>query len=133
MRHRKKIHHLGKAADQRKALLRSLVSSLFIHEQIQTTKPRAKALKEFSDEIITLAKRGDLHAIRQIKAKIYNQKTGQTMTDVNGKEIDETILRKLVRSIGPRFKDRQGGYTRIIQAPPRRGDNTTMAVVELVD
>lgn len=132
MRHRNKLHHLGKPADQRKALLRSLVSSLFIHEQIQCTKSRAKALKEYSDEIITLAKRGDLHAIRQIKGKIFDQKTGEMITDSNGKEIDETIIRKLVRNIGPRFQERQGGYTRIITAPPRRGDNTTMAVVELV-
>lgn len=134
MRHRKKIHHLGKPADQRKALMRSLATSLFTHDQITTTLPRAKALKEVSDKIVTLAKRGDLHAIRQVSQLIYNQKTGeQIQDDKSGKEIPETVLRRIFRTVGPRFESRKGGYTRIVQAPPRRGDAAPMAVIELVD
>ncbi len=134
MRHRRKVHHLGKPADQRKALMRSLATSLFTHDQITTTLPRAKALKEVSDKIVTLAKRGDLHAIRQVSRLIYNQKTGELIQDgKSGKEIPETVLRRIFRNVGPRFEKRQGGYTRIIQAPPRRGDAAPMAVIELVD
>lgn len=134
MRHRKKRHHLSKAADQRKALIRSLATSFLIHEQMSTTLTRAKAVQPEIEKIITLAKRGDLNAIRQINRKIFNQKTGEMMTDVNtGKEIDETVLRRVVRTIGPRFASRNGGYTRIVHAPPRRGDATPMAVLELVD
>jgi len=134
MRHRKKIHHLGKPADQRKAMLRSLASSLFMHDQITTTLPRAKALKEITDKIVTLAKRNDLHAIRQVAKLIYNQKTGAViLDDRTGKEIPETVLRRIFRTVGPRFTERKGGYTRVLQAPPRRGDAAKMAVVELVN
>jgi ribosomal protein L17 len=74
MRHRCKVHHLGKPADQRKALLRSLATSLFTHDEIVTTLVRAKALKEQADRIITLAKRGDVHAIRQVRKLIFHTK-----------------------------------------------------------
>ena len=135
MRHRKKRHHLSKASDQRNAMMRALVTNLLKHEQITTTLTRAKALVPLSDKMITLAKQGDLHAIRQIAKVVYNADTGETMADDknNGREIKKTVLRKLVREVAPRFEGRQGGYTRIIPAPPRRGDATKMAVVELVD
>jgi large subunit ribosomal protein L17 len=133
MRHRKKVHHLGKAADQRKALIRTLATSLFTYDQITTTLHRAKALKEEADQIITLAKRGDVHAIRQVSKRVYHQYTGDVFDGENGKEISETVLRRIFRTVGPRFKDRKGGYTRIIQAPPRRGDAAPMAVIQLVD
>lgn len=134
MRHRKRIAKLGKPADQRKAMLRSMASSLFIHDQITTTLPRAKVLRQISDKIVTLAKRGDLHAIRQVSRLIYNQPTGETIVDEKtGKEIEETVLRRIFRTVGERTKDRKSGYTRVLQAPPRRGDGTKMAVVELVD
>lgn len=134
MRHRKKRHHLGKAADQRKALIRTLATSLLTHEQMTTTLARAKAIQPEVEQIITLAKKGDLQAIRQINRRIYNQKTGVMMDDVNtGKEIEETVLRHVVRNLGPRFANRKGGYTRIVHAPPRRGDAAPMAVIELVD
>lgn len=134
MRHRKKRHHLGKAADQRKALLRSLATSFLTHDQITTTLSRAKAVQPEVEKILTLAKRGDLQAIRQINRKIYNQSTGEMMNDSNtGKEIDQTVLRRVVRELGPKFADRKGGYTRIVHAPPRRGDAAPMAILELVD
>jgi large subunit ribosomal protein L17 len=134
MRHRKKRHHLGKAADQRKALLRSLATSFLTHDQITTTLSRAKAVQPEVEKILTLAKRGDLQAIRQINRKIYNQSTGEMMNDSNtGKEIDKTVLRRVVRELGPKFADRKGGYTRIVHAPPRRGDAAPMAILELVD
>lgn len=133
MRHRKKVHHLGKAADQRKALIRSLATSLFTYGQITTTLHRAKALKEEADQIVTIAKRGDLHAVRQVSRRVYHQYTGEVYTDEGGREINETVLRRIIRVVGPRYADRRGGYTRIVPAPPRRGDAAPMAVIELVE
>lgn len=133
MRHRVKRHRLAKPADQRKAMLRSLATSFIIHEEISTTRERAKALRPIVEKLITLAKRGDLHAIRQAKRWIYDQPTGEMIADKNDKQIEETVLRRLFRSIGPRFAERKGGYTRIIPAPPRRGDASPMAIFQLVD
>ncbi len=134
MRHRKKRHHLNKAADQRKALMRSLATNLFQHDQLLTTRARAKALKAYSDEIITLAKKGGIHSIRQVNKRIYNKRTGEIIEDVNtGKDIPETVLRRIMRTVGPRCAERQSGYTRIVLAPPRKGDAAPMAIVEFVD
>jgi large subunit ribosomal protein L17 len=125
---------LAKPADQRTALLRTLCTSLFLHEEITTTLARAKAMKEQADRIITLAKRGDVHAMRQVTKLIYNHKTGQIVTDPNtGKPQEETVLRRIFRTVGPRFQERKGGYTRVIPAHPRRGDAAPMALVQLVD
>lgn len=132
MRHRKKRHHLSKPADQRKALLRSLASSFIKYEEIVTTLPRAKAVKEQVEGLITLAKRGDVHAMRQALRWIYNYQTGETFTTDKGKILPVTVLRKLFGSIGPRCAQRAGGYTRIIKAPPRRGDAAPMAMIQLV-
>jgi len=133
MRHRNKLAKLNRAADQRKAMLRAMTSSLLIHEQICVTEARAKALKPLVEKAITLAKRGDLHAIRQAARLVYNRKTGEQMLDERtGKEIPQTVLRKLFRVVGPQYTERQGGYTRIVPAPPRRGDAAPMAVIELV-
>jgi large subunit ribosomal protein L17 len=134
MRHRCKVHHLARPQDQRKAMLRSMATSLFMHDEITTTLARAKALKEQADHIVTLAKRGDVHAMRQVLRLIYNQSTGALTTDEKtGKEVSETVLRRIFRNVGPRFKDRKGGYTRVIPAHPRRGDAAPMALVQLVD
>jgi large subunit ribosomal protein L17 len=133
MRHRCKVHHLGKPADQRKALLRSLATSLFTHDEIVTTLVRAKALKEQADRIVTLAKRGDVHAIRQVRKLIYHSKTGEMLTDDKNRETPETVLRRIFTKVAPRFKDRKGGYTRVVQMPPRRGDAAPMALIQLVD
>ncbi|MBY0450168.1 MAG: 50S ribosomal protein L17 [Cyanobacteria bacterium] len=133
MRHRNKVHHLGRPADQRNAMLRALATSLVEYDQITTTRARAKALKEQVDKLVTLAKRGDLQAIRQASRLIYHKRTGAMIQDKTGKEIPETVLRRLFRTVGPRFTARKGGYTRIVPAPPRRGDAAPMAVIEFVD
>ncbi len=131
MRHRCKVHHLSRPADQRKALVRTLATSLFTHDEITTTLVRAKALKEYADRIVTLAKRGDVHAIRQVSKLIYHSRTGTMLTDDKNREVPETVLRRIFNTVGPRFTNRKGGYTRVIQMPPRRGDAAPMALVQL--
>lgn len=131
MRHRCKVDHLGRPADQRKALIRTLATSLFTHDEITTTLVRAKALKKHADRIVTLAKRGDVHAIRQVRNLIYHSRTGEMLTDEKNREIPETVLRRIFSKVGPRFENRKGGYTRVIQMPPRRGDAAPMALIQL--
>ena len=142
MRHQTKKNTLGKAKDQRDALLRSLATELFVHGEIKTTMARAKALQPYAEEIITLAKRGDLHASRRAAKFIFDKETGQFMDLVSGevfdapqadkKLADETVLRKLFVIIGKKYSDRKGGYTRIFRLPPRRGDASEMALIQLV-
>ncbi len=145
MRHQCKKHQLGKAQDQRKAMLRSLVSSLIMHDEIQTTMARAKALKPYVERLITLAKRGDLHARRiaprfiydQATERILNAATGEVITDastVNAetKAVSETVLRKLFGEIAKKYENKNGGYVRIYRMPPRRGDAAEMALIHLV-
>lgn len=117
MRHGMKHRKLNKTASHRKAMFRNMVNSLIEHEQIVTTLPKAKELRAIADKIITLGKRGDLHARRQATAKMRK---------------DEQV-KKLFDVIGPRYADRHGGYTRVLKAGYRRGDNAPMAVIELVD
>ncbi len=133
MRHRCKVDHLGRPADQRKALLRTLATSLFTYDEITTTLIRAKALRRYADKIVTLAKRGekDVHAIRQVRNLIYMAPTGETILDEKNREIEETVLRRIFSKVGPRFGNRNGGYTRVIQMQPRRGDNSPMALIQL--
>ena len=142
MRHGRKIHKLSKAADQRKALLRSLATELFVHGEITTTMARAKALKPYAEKIITLAKKGDLHSIRQAARYIYNKETGKFMDLASGEVFEtpqadkklasQTVLRKLFVIIGKQYSEKKGGYTRIYHLPPRRGDATEMALIQLV-
>ena len=142
MRHMCKKHTLGKAQDQRKALLRSLATELFVHGEITTTMARAKALKPYAEKIITLAKKGDLHSIRQAARYIYNKETGKYMDLTSGEVFDapqadkklasQTVLRKLFVIIGKQYSERKGGYTRIYHLPPRRGDASEMALIQLV-
>jgi large subunit ribosomal protein L17 len=122
---------LGRPADQRKALIRTLATSLFTHDEITTTLVRAKALKKHADRIVTLAKRGDVHAIRQVKNLIYHSRTGEMLTDEKNREVPETVLRRIFTKVGPRFESRKGGYTRVVQMPPRRGDAAPMALIQL--
>ncbi len=107
---------LGRNSAQRKAMLRNLVTDLFRDERISTTDTRAKEARRVAEKIITLAKRGDLHARRQVLAYVY----------------DEDVVTKLFEEIGPRYSDRNGGYTRIMKLGPRRGDNAEMVFLELV-
>ena len=142
MRHMCKKHTLGKAQDQRKALLRSLATELFVHGEITTTMSRAKALKPYAEKIITLAKKGDLHSIRQAARYIYNKETGKYMDLATGEVFEapqadkklasQTVLRKLFVIIGKQYSDKKGGYTRIYHLPPRRGDASEMALIQLV-
>ena len=115
MRHRCRVHQLGKPADQRKALLRSLTTELIRHGRITTTKTRAKAVREEVDRMITLAKDGSLSARRQAMGYIY----------------DKQLVHALFSQAGERYGDRNGGYTRVIKTVRRRGDNSEMAVIEL--
>ena len=133
MRHQTKKNMLGKAKDQRDALLRSLATELFVHGEIKTTMARAKALQPYAEEIITLAKRGDLHARRQA-AKFMDLASGEVFDapQADKKLADETVLRKLFVIIGKKYSDRKGGYTRIFRLPPRRGDASEMALIQLV-
>jgi large subunit ribosomal protein L17 len=150
MRHQCKRHTLGRAQDQRKALLRSLASALFMHDEIKTTMPKAKALKEYAEHLITLGKRGDVHSRRQASKFIYDQLLAETICvdcqkvygleetkednkcECGGKLIQGTILRKLFSTIAKNYADRNGGYTRIFRMEPRRGDAAEMALIQLV-
>lgn len=142
MRHQCKKHTLGKAQDQRKAILRSLAAELFIHGEIKTTLARAKALRSYAEKIITLAKKGDLNSRRLAVKYIYDKETGEYIdvktsaviekSEDNQKAVPLTVLRKLFSVINKQYSDRCGGYTRIYRLPPRRGDASDMALIQLV-
>jgi len=116
MRHRKSGRKLGRTSEHRKAMMRNMVTSLFEHERIVTTVPKAKEARKVADKMITLAKRGDLHARRQAHAYIQSK----------------DIVAKLFDVIHEQYVDRNGGYTRIIQTGRRNGDAAPMAILELV-
>jgi large subunit ribosomal protein L17 len=117
MRHGSTNRKLNRTSAHRKAMFANMSASLIKHEQIVTTLPKAKELRPIVEKLITLGKRGDLHARRQAVAQMR----------------DETQVKKLFATIGPRYKDRNGGYIRIMKAGFRFGDNAPMAVIELVD
>jgi large subunit ribosomal protein L17 len=136
MRHRKRIAKLARPADQRKALLRSLLTQLFVHGQIVTTLHRARALRPLADKVVGLAKRGhqgELHAIRQITRLIYNFKLPESEMRPHGKAVQLSVLRRILWHVAPQTLQRKSGYVRVLPAPPRRGDAAPMAVIELVD
>jgi large subunit ribosomal protein L17 len=117
MRHNKSGKRLGRNTPHRAAMLRNMVTSLLDHEKITTTDARAKELRKVVDRMITLGKRGDLHARRQVLSVIRDQK----------------VVAKLFDLIGPRYKDRPGGYTRIIKVGSRLGDNAPQSIIALVE
>ena len=117
MRHRNAGRKLNRTATHRSALFASLATALIKHEQIVTTLPKAKDLRRVADRLITLAKKGDLHARRLAFARIR----------------DEAMVAKLFDTLGPRYAERPGGYTRVMKAGYRYGDSAPMAVIELVD
>ena len=117
MRHRNAGYKLGRVTQHRWALFRNLLVALFRHERIQTTEAKAKAVRGLADQMITLAKRDNLHARRQVLSMVPD-------TDVVG---------QLFGTIAPRFGDRNGGYTRLIKTGRRPGDNAPMVLLELVD
>ena len=116
MRHRRAGKKLGRNPGHRKAVLRNLVTSLFRHGEISTTHAKAKVLRPIAEKMITLAKRGDLHARRQ--ALSYMR--------------DKSVTHKLFDQMGGRFSDRQGGYVRILKTGHRIGDNAALAIVQLL-
>jgi len=117
MRHHKSGRKLNRTHSHRRALFRNMADALIKHEQIVTTLPKAKELRAVVDRLITLGKRGDLHARRQASTRLN----------------DEAMLRKLFDVLAPRYAERNGGYTRVLKAGYRHGDNAPMAVIELVD
>ena len=117
MRHRTAGRKLNRTSQHRQMLFRNMAQALIKHEQIVTTLPKAKDLRPVVERLITLGKRGDLHARRLAFARIR----------------DESMTKKLFDILGPRYKERAGGYTRILKAGFRYGDSAPMAVIELVD
>lgn len=117
MRHRVAGRHLKRDSSHRKALFRNLITELFRHERIETTEAKAKAIRADAEKLITLAKRGDLHARRQALSTLSQ---------------DKFAVHKLFEEIAPRYAERPGGYTRILKLGPRRSDATEMVYLELV-
>jgi large subunit ribosomal protein L17 len=117
MKHRVVGRRLDRTTEHRTAMFRNLVTSLFRHERITTTTPKAKEIKRFADKFITLAKQGTPHARRQANRDVR----------------DVEVLNKLFDTLGPRFKTRPGGYTRIVRVGRRAGDAADMAMIELVE
>ena len=117
MRHGKGYRKLNRTHEHRKAMLANMSASLIKHEQIVTTLPKAKELRPFVEKLVTLAKKGDLASRRRAVARTR----------------DEAMAKKLFDVLGPRYEDRNGGYTRVLKAGFRYGDNAPMAVIEFVD
>ena len=116
MRHGKRGRKLGRTASHKKAMLNNMATSLFDNGKVRTTLPKAKELRGVAERLISFAKRGDLHARRQVLRRIQNK----------------VVLTKLFEEIGPSFADRSGGYTRILKLGPRRGDSSELCLIELV-
>ena len=117
MRHRVSFRKLSRTHEHRRALLRNLVTSLFLHERIETTVAKAKEARRVAERMITFAKRGDISARRHVDSYVF----------------DPAATRKLFDTIAPWYAERQGGYTRIIRIGPRPGDAAEMVYLELVD
>ena len=117
MRHGKARRKLNRTAEHRKAMFANMSAALIKHEQIVTTLPKAKDLRPVIERLITLGRRGDLHARRQAQAELR----------------DPPMVKKLFDVLGPRYKDRAGGYTRVLKAGYRYGDSAPVGVIELVD
>jgi large subunit ribosomal protein L17 len=115
MRHKKKIRKLGRNKSHRKALTRNMAVSFFQYREIETTEAKAKELQKTVEKIITLGKKGDLASYRRINSLLNHSQS-----------------LKYVREVSEQYKDRNGGYTRIIKLPPRTGDNARMAIIKLV-
>lgn len=116
MRHGSRGRQLSRTSSHRRALLRNMATSLFEHDRIVTTEAKAKELRPYAERLITLARRGDLHARRQVERRIK----------------DRTVSGRLFGEIGPRFASRPGGYTRIVKLGHRDGDGAEMARIELL-
>jgi large subunit ribosomal protein L17 len=116
MRHGRKVKKLGRTASHKKAMLANMAASLLAYQTIKTTDAKAKEVGKLTEKLITLAKRGGLHAHRQVYDVIKNRK----------------LIKKLFDEIGPKFQDREGGYTRVSKLGPRKGDGAPLSVIELL-
>jgi large subunit ribosomal protein L17 len=116
MRHGRKVKKLGRTKSHRKAMLSNMAASLFSYHVIRTTEPKAKEVRKLAEKLITLGKRGDLHAHRQVYDVIRDRK----------------LVKKIFDEIAPKFKDRQGGYTRVVKMGIRKGDGAAVSVLELL-
>ena len=117
MRHRKKGRELSRTRSHKRATLRNMATSLLLHERIRTTEAKAKELRPFVERLITLSRRGDLASRRRARRHVA----------------DGEVLAKLFDEIGPRYRDRDGGYTRILKLGARKGDGAELAIIELVN
>lgn len=122
---------LGRTSSQRKAMLRDLTTDLIIHESIVTTITRAKEVRRTVEKMITLGKKGNLHA-RRLAASYIRNEIASVKESKDGDVAIESALQKLFNDIAKRYSERQGGYTRILKTEPRRGDAAPMAIIELV-
>lgn len=128
MKHRQSLKRLNRTAEHRRALLRNMATSLVLHGKIETTLPKAKALKRVADKLITLGKKDSLHARRQALA--YLQPVNRHAT---GNAKKTTAMHTLFTELAPRFAERNGGYTRVVRTRRRSGDNTQLALIMFVE
>ena len=117
MRHLKAGRKLNRTSSHRKAMFANLAMSIVEHERVKTTLPKAKEVRAYVERLITYGKRGDLHGIRLIAKKVNNK----------------DLVMKIVNDLAVQYKDRSGGYTRVLKLGPRKGDNAEMAIIEFVD
>ena len=123
---------LGRTSSQRKAMLRDLTTDLLINESIVTTEARAKEIRKTVEKMITLGKRGDLHARRQAAAFVRSEIASENYDEATDKYTATTALQKLFDDIAPRYAERNGGYTRIVKIGQRKGDGALEVLLELV-
>jgi large subunit ribosomal protein L17 len=114
----------GRNADHRKAMMRNLATSVILYGKVETTEMKAKDMRSVVDHLITLAKKGDLSARRQAASYLRDA--------IADEKTEQTVLQKLFTELGPKYKDRNGGYTRVVKTGVRRGDAAPMAYIELV-
>jgi len=141
MRHRKRSERLGKTSSHREAMLANMTKALVMKESIETTLPKAKVLRRYADRAITLAKENTLSSRRSLVAKLRVRKNELTTKEAraakNGDKTsfneDRFVIEKLMNVLGPRFKERNGGYTRIIKTANRIGDDAQMCVIQYLE
>jgi len=135
MRHLKKTAKLGRTFEHRNAMLSNLVCSLIKHKRVTTTLAKAKAARPVAEKMVTLGKKGTLHARRMVAAKLHSSKPSVRLTKAESQKwrTSEDVLRILFEDIAPAFKGRAGGYTRIVKLEQRPGDSAQKAILEWVD
>jgi large subunit ribosomal protein L17 len=135
MRHLKRTAKLGRTSEHRNAMLANLVSSLIIHKRVTTTLAKAKAARSVADKMVTLGKKGTIHARRLAAGRLHYQGKSLTQSKEERKKwrANNDVVHILFDQIAPVFKDRKGGYTRVVQLGERRGDVAKMAILEFVE